>query len=149
MNLTYIGFGITLIWLIALSFFLFKLRAHYFRLTTRTGGGHIDEILDNILKTIDEHSHSIDESKKGISLLEKDTAMHFQKIGYVKFNPFDRVGGDQSFVVALLDKGDNGMVTTFLYTREGVRIYAKPVKSGVGTEFTLSEEEKEAIKKAE
>jgi hypothetical protein len=67
----------------------------------------------------------------------------------VRFNPFGDTGGDQSFVLALLNKESDGIVLSVLNGRTGARIYSKPVKKGAGAEYELSNEEKEAIKKAE
>jgi len=79
--------------------------------------------------------------------LKKESKFNFQKFGIVRFNPFSEVGGDQSFSIALLDGSDNGVVVTSLYTREGNRVYGKPIKAGI-SEYLLSAEEKEAIEKA-
>ena len=70
-----------------------------------------------------------------------------QKVGVVRFNPFKDTGGDQSFAIALLDKNNNGVVISSLYSREGTRIYTKPIEKG-DSSYHLSEEEKEAIQKA-
>ncbi len=70
-----------------------------------------------------------------------------QGVGMVRFNPFKDTGGDQSFAIALLDKNNNGVVISTLYSREGTRIYAKPIEKG-DSSYHLSEEEKEAIQKA-
>ena len=79
--------------------------------------------------------------------LKKESKFNIQKIGIVRFNPFKEVGGNQSFSVALLDGDDSGVVITSLYTREGNRVYGKPIKAGV-SDYLLSAEEKEAIEKA-
>ena len=68
-------------------------------------------------------------------------------MGVVRYNPFSDTGSDQSFSIALLDSDNNGMVITSLYSRDGNRVYAKPVKNNV-SEYSLSNEEKEAIIKA-
>lgn len=70
-----------------------------------------------------------------------------QKMGMVRFSPFNEVGGDQSFSVALLDDNDNGFVITSHFLRESTRVYAKPVERGI-SKYQLSEEELEAINKA-
>jgi hypothetical protein len=70
-----------------------------------------------------------------------------QKVGVLRFNPFDDVGGDQSFAIALLDSEDNGVVLSSLYTREGTRVYAKPIVKGQ-SRYHLSREEEEAIRRA-
>lgn len=67
-----------------------------------------------------------------------------QKVGMIRFNPFGEVGGNQSFAVALLDNYNSGVIILSLYSRDGVRIYAKPVKDGK-SEYQLSKEEEEAL----
>ena len=64
---------------------------------------------------------------------------------YVKrFNPFGEVGGDQSFVLASLDKHNTGFIISSLYLKEGNRLYVKPIVDGSST-YQLSAEEKEAL----
>ena len=65
----------------------------------------------------------------------------------VRFNPFSEIGGDQSFSVALLDGNDDGLVITSFYTREGNRVYGKPIKQSV-SQYALSKEEIKAIEMA-
>ncbi|OGK14524.1 hypothetical protein A3H80_03205 [Candidatus Roizmanbacteria bacterium RIFCSPLOWO2_02_FULL_37_19] len=148
MVVVYTAYGIALLWLIIISFFLFKTRKHYHNLTKRTNSKSIDDILDTILKENSNHEKDIKEIRNTLDSLEKESKTYYQKIGVVRFNPFERVGGDQSFVIAFLDKEDTGIVINFLYTREGVRIYIKDVKQGKPDKFELSQEEMEAIKKA-
>lgn len=73
---------------------------------------------------------------------DMDTAL--TKVGVIRFNPFQEIGGDQSFSIALLNQKNNGVVITSHYTREGNRVYAKPIKNGV-SEYPLSVEEKEVL----
>ena len=70
------------------------------------------------------------------------------KFEVIRFNPFKDIGGDQSFAIALLDGKNNGLVISSLHTREGTRVYAKPLKKGEGDGYTLTEEEKQAILQA-
>lgn len=69
------------------------------------------------------------------------------KIGITRFNPFENVGGDQSFILTILDKNNSGAIVTSLHNRDITRIYAKPIKNGIGENITLSKEEKSAIVK--
>ncbi|MBU1118009.1 DUF4446 family protein [Patescibacteria group bacterium] len=71
-----------------------------------------------------------------------------QKTHLLRFNPFDDVGGDQSFILVLLDKDNSGILLTSLHHRSFTRIYAKSIKKGQGDNITLSKEEKSAILKA-
>lgn len=69
------------------------------------------------------------------------------KINLTRFNPFDDLGGDQSFILTLLDKNNSGVVVTSLHNRDITRIYAKSIKKGEGENSVLSKEEKLAILK--
>ena len=51
----------------------------------------------------------------------------FQRVGLVRFNPFEDTGGNQSFALALLDAEGNGWVLSSLHARTGTRVYAKPI----------------------
>lgn len=76
------------------------------------------------------------------------TQRSVHKVGIIRFNPFKDIGGDQSFALALLDGKDNGITISSLHTREGTRIYSKPITKGESEKYTLTEEEKSAIKAA-
>jgi len=79
--------------------------------------------------------------------LKKTHQFDIQKVGIIRFNPFSEIGGDQSFSVALLDGNDDGIVLTSFYTREGNRVYGKPIKQGE-SQYALSKEEIKAIEMA-
>ena len=80
--------------------------------------------------------------------IEKESLYHIQKIGLLRFNPFKDTGGDQSFILALVDANDTGVVISGLYSRSGTRWYAKKVVHGKGIEHELSEEETKALRMA-
>lgn len=88
-----------------------------------------------------------EELKKEVEKISQSSKASIQKVGIVRYNPFSEVGGDQSFSIALLDGNNDGVVVTSLYSREGNRVYGKPVKSRI-SEYSLSNEEKKAIEKA-
>lgn len=87
---------------------------------------------------------------KNIPNLKVKTKNDFtiEKMELVRFNPFDDIGGDQSFILVLLDKNNSGVLLTSLHHRTFSRIYAKAIKNGQGDNITLSKEEKSAILKA-
>ena len=67
------------------------------------------------------------------------------KIKLIRFNPFDDVGSDQSFMLVLLDNNNSGILITSLHNRSSTRIYAKNIKNGQSDGTALSKEEKSAI----
>lgn len=146
--LIYGALALFFLWLLIISLVVYKLRKHYYGLTSHTKKHNIDDILDSIVQKNLQFETEIDTINKTVKKIIAEAKVHYQKIGFLRFNPFERVGGEQSFVISLLDHDNSGIILTFLYTREGVRIYAKRIKEGRSEEYELSAEEKEAIKKA-
>lgn len=140
--------GLIFFWLGALSYFFYRLGRHYDRLTMGVTKTSLREILEKILEKEKESEEKIKILQKWYQRLEKEGSFHIQKIGLLRFNPFKDTGGDQSFVLAILDSHNNGVVISSLYSRMGTRWYAKSVKNGKGIEYRLSSEEERAIKEA-
>ena len=105
-----------------------------------------DILIDQFQKIKSQHLE-IEEILSRIDKLELALPKSFQKIGVVRFNPFNDIGGNQSFTIALLDKENNGFVISSLFIKEGNRVYAKAIKAGK-CDYPLSKEEEEAIGKA-
>jgi hypothetical protein len=103
------------------------------------------ENLKEILVQFKDLKEDLEKISKELENLKEESKFSIQKVGIVRFNPFKDVGGNQSFSIALLDGNDDGMVVTSLYTKEGNRVYGKPIKAGI-SEYLLSGEEKEVIK---
>jgi len=104
---------------------------------------NIKEVLDKLKETQEQ----LKILSQKLADLQKKSKLSVQKVGMVRFNPFNEVGSNQSFSLALLDDNNDGLVITSLYTRQENRIYGKPIKAG-SSEYTLSNEEKQAIEKA-
>ena len=100
--------------------------------------------LKEILKQFKILEDSFDKLSLEFENLKKEHRFSIQKKGIIRFNPFSEVGGDQSFSLALLDGNDDGLVITSFYTREGNRVYGKPIKNGK-SQYALSQEEIKAI----
>lgn len=139
---------IIIIWLSGLTFFLYKISNHYRRLLATAGKSDLREILDKILESTKTDKKSILELAARIDKLSEKAVHHVQKVGILRFNPFADTGGDQSFILSILDASDTGIVLTSLHSRGMTRWYAKNVKEGKGVDHELSKEETEAIKKA-
>jgi Protein of unknown function (DUF4446) len=67
-----------------------------------------------------------------------------QGVGVVRYNPFEQMGSNMSFSLALLDGHANGVVVSVLNNREGSRVYGKAVERGTSS-YPLSEEERRAL----
>ena len=107
----------------------------------------LDQILDRHAHDIDELSKRLDALNKLHHELEELAHRSIQKVGVVRYNPFNDTGGDQSFAIALLDSQGNGIVVSSLHSRTDTRVFAKQVQSG-RSRYQLSDEEQDAIRKA-
>jgi len=67
------------------------------------------------------------------------------KINLIRYNPFEQLGGDQSFILCLLDNTNSGAIITSLHNRDSTRIYAKAIKNGESDNLALSKEETKAL----
>lgn len=136
------------IWLGIVTAFLYKMAAHYTRLVDNSGKNDLMSILDNLLEAVRINKNESVSLKNRLFKIETENIKHIQKVGIQKFNPFEDGGGEQSFVLVLLDGADNGIVITSLNNRGNTRWYTKNVIRGKGADIELSNEEKKAIKTA-
>jgi len=112
--------------------------------------GKIKDFKDIFLSQKDKNDsleEKIKEAFLKIEKLEDISEKTIRKVGVVRYNPFNDMGGNQSFVIALLDNKNNGFIISSLFVKEGSRVYTKTVKQGK-SEYSLSNEETQAIERA-
>ena len=100
--------------------------------------------LDMGLKSAQEQQIILEQALKQ---LKDDSTFATQKVGLVRFNPFEDGGGNFSFCLALLDAHNSGVVITSMHGRQQNRIYSKSILNG-RSEVQLTDEETEAIEQA-
>ncbi|MFH1656790.1 MAG: DUF4446 family protein [Candidatus Nealsonbacteria bacterium] len=105
------------------------------------------ENIKELVSYIEKLEQKVDGLEKNLENVKKQSKFSIQKAEIIRYNPFSSAGGNQSFSIVLLDADNNGMVVTSLFTQESNRVYGKPIKNGE-SEYTLSDEEKEIIKRA-
>lgn len=140
--------SVIILWLLIISFFLWKALSHYNKLGKGLTDKNFKSIIENLLKDVDVSRKDINYLKSYCDKIQKEGRLHIQKIGLVRFNPFKDTGGDQSFILSLVDGNDTGVIISGLYARSGTRWYAKRVVKGKSIEYELSDEEKKALSQA-
>lgn len=116
-------------------------------LTAGASGQSLESVLHAHLDTVARASRDVEQLAARSTELEAVTRRSLQRIGLVRYNPFEETGGNQSFALALLDADGNGFVVSSLHARAVTRVYAKGVSRGQG-EGALSDEEAEAVRRA-
>lgn len=142
------------IWLVLVSVYLILLSGLFFWFLGKLGSlikgkdnQSFIKVFEGLIKKNKENIKAVEALRQEVKRSSEEGLSHFQRLGLVRFNPFDETGGNNSFSLALLDGKNNGLVITGLHTRERTRIYVKPVKN-LKSEYELSAEEKKALDKA-
>lgn len=71
----------------------------------------------------------------------------YQKMAIIKYDAFHEMGGNLSFVLAMLDRNNNGFLLNSVHSRDACYTYMKEVVKG-SSKVELSEEEKRALQEA-
>ena len=147
-NFFLFSFFVIFLWLGVITIFLWKALSHYNKLGKGLTDKNFKSIMENLLKDVNASRKDVDYLKSYCDKIQKEGFLHIQKIGLVRFNPFKDTGGDQSFILSLVDGNDTGVIISGLYSRSGTRWYAKRIVKGKSADHELSDEEKKALKEA-
>ncbi|MDI9508294.1 MAG: DUF4446 family protein [Clostridiales bacterium] len=153
-NTTYIIFGLVGLSL-ALSVVTIILMVKQGKLTKRykkfMKGSSSLSLEDKIFDTLTEINNLRQDSKKihkELELINENLLVAMQKIAVVKYDAFMEMGGKLSFVLALLDKNNDGILLNSVHSsREGCYTYLKEIIKGESF-LELSNEEREALEQA-
>ncbi|MBE5844287.1 MAG: DUF4446 family protein [Butyrivibrio sp.] len=88
-----------------------------------------------------------EKNRKNINDLYNRLAFCFQKIGIVKYDAFNQMGGQLSYSLALLDEDNNGFILNSVHSSDGNYTYSKEIKNGL-CNLELGDEEQQALDKA-
>ena len=109
------------------------------------------ESLEDIIVSYLERVESLEEGEEitraALNAIKDNLKIAYQKTGLVKYDAFREMSGALSYSLALLDKENNGVLISSMYSREGCYTYAKEIIKGE-SKINLSEEEAEALKQA-
>lgn len=141
-----VGLNLLLIlWLAFLTWQFISQKRFFSRFTADVTKKDLKSLLENLAKSFKEVGLEINQLGDEVKIIKAESSYHFQKVGFLRYNPFSDTGGDQSFCLCLLDKLNNGIVITSLHSREQTRIYAKAVSHGKPSGYEFAKEEQEAL----
>lgn len=112
---------------------------------------HLDDALRGILEGHAKSLQRLEAAVRALNSTDKGQQQLIEgavrRVGLVRYDAFEDVGGRLSFSCALLDDHGNGVVVTSINGRQDTRVYAKPITGG-RSPYNLSVEEEEAIRQA-
>ena len=110
-------------------------------------GKNLEKSIFRKFSELEEISALVKENEKEVKDIRKKMEGHYQKAGIVKYDAFHEMGGNLSFVLAMLDENDNGWIFNAMHSREGCYTYIKEVVKG-DSYIELSAEERQCLEKA-
>ena len=124
-----------------------KLKKNYRIFMSGKDAKTLEDTLIQRLDQVDSLLESNEENDRNIKVLSKNMQCTYQKMGLIKYDAFQEMGGKLSFSLAMLDMRNNGFIINAMHTREGCYTYIKEIIDG-NSVIVLSEEEQEALKRA-
>lgn len=107
----------------------------------------MEKIIIKQFDRLEKLEDSNEQNQKQIDEIAESLRNTFQKCGMVKYDAFREMSGKLSYSIALLNKEDNGILLSSMYSREGCYSYVKEIIHGESY-INLSEEEAKALRTA-
>lgn len=139
--------GIDLLFLILLIIQIVstsKLKKKYAKFMQGKGAKNLETEIIGLFEDNKFIKTSVDRNKKDIRTLYKNMESTFQKMGVVKYDAFNQMGGKLSYSLVLLDQNNNGFILNSVHSTEGCYSYTKEIINGESA-ISLGEEEKQAL----
>ena len=155
-NMEFVLIGVAVVALILLVFWIItivnlvqikKMKKKYEKFMSGSDAKTLEETIANHLDQIDGLISSNTKNEKNIDKLTNQIKYAFQKVGLVKYDAFQEMGGKLSFSLCLLNEKEDGFIINAMHSREGCYTYIKEIIAG-NCVIILSEEEKEALEMA-
>lgn len=124
-----------------------KLKKKYNKFMSGKNAKSLEDTLIKRLDQVDSLIKSNNANEKNIEKIFSNMKFTFQKVGLVKYDAFNEMGGKLSFSLALLNQTNDGFVLNAVHSREGCYTYIKEIVDG-NSIIVLADEEQEALKMA-
>ncbi|MBD5500973.1 MAG: DUF4446 family protein [Lachnospiraceae bacterium] len=126
---------------------IFKMRKKYKKFMAGKSAKSLENEIVGLFEDNKFIKSSMEKNRRDIRTLYKNMESTFQKIGIIKYDAFNQMGGKLSFSLALLDEQNNGFILNSVHSAEGCYSYTKEIKNGESN-ISLGDEEKQALNMA-
>ena len=124
-----------------------RLKSSYASFMRGKDGKTLEESMKDKFSEVDAILKITKQNRLDIREISKKMENDYQKLGIVKYDAFNEMGGKLSFALAMLDGNNSGWVINAMHSREGGYTYVKEIVKGESY-VELAEEEAEALDKA-
>ena len=124
-----------------------RLKSSYMTFMRGKDGKTLEESMKERFAEVDTILKVTKQNRSDIREINRRLEGNYQKLGIIKYDAFNEMGGKLSFALAMLDGKNNGWVINAMHSREGCYTYVKEIVKGESY-VALAEEEAEALDKA-
>lgn len=124
-----------------------RLKSSYMTFMRGKDGKTLEESMKERFAEVDTILKVTKQNRSDIREINRRLEGNYQKLGIIKYDAFNEMGGKLSFALAMLDGKNNGWVINAMHSREGCYTYVKEIVKGESY-VELAEEEAEALDKA-
>jgi hypothetical protein len=121
-----------------------KLKKRLDQFVLGKNGESLEEDIASLYKDHQHMTEKVEENRISIKNLDQEFDHAYQKVGIVKYDAFQHVGGQLSFSLAMLNRMNDGFVINSVHSTDGCYSYTKEIKNGKCL-VTLGKEENEAL----
>ncbi len=119
----------------------------YYTIMSGKKGADLEKIIRIRFKEMDQVKANAKRVTKEHKYIKSHMSNCYSKMGLIKYDAFEEMAGELSFVLALLNDDNSGVTINAMHSRQGCYIYAKEIIKGESY-IPLSDEEIKAIEKA-
>ena len=124
-----------------------RLKSSYMTFMRGKDGKTLEESMKERFAEVDTILKVTKQNRSDIREINRRLEGNYQKLGIIKYDAFNEMGGKLSFSLALLNKENDGFIINAMHSREGCYTYVKEIVKGESY-VELAEEEAEALDKA-
>ena len=107
----------------------------------------LEETIARLMNRVESLEQNDKANKDVLRIINRSLVNTYQKVAVVKYNAFEGMGGQASFVLAMLDLNNNGFLLNVIHSRNTCYTYLKEIKEGQA-EVVLGNEERMALMQA-
>ena len=107
-----------------------RLQKSYVTFMRGKNGKNLEKSIFGKFDELDEIAELVRANEKEVKEISEKMKTHYQKIGIVRYDAFQEMGGNLSFVLTMLDENNNGWVFNAMHSREGCYNYIKEIVKG-------------------
>ena len=124
-----------------------RLKRNYSMFMRGKDGKNLEESILDKFAELDKISRVTRKNEEQIRKMNKRIRKNYQKVGIIRYNAFQEMGGNLSFALTMLDEEDSGWVLNAMHSRDACYTYIKEIVKGESY-IELAEEEKESLERA-